>query len=531
MQLAQAAHWVALLLLVVVLAQLGVTGGRSVLSYTPASDVTVSPGDTTVERGSSLVVWARFRGALPPTVELVVGPAAGAKRSSLVKSLADPMFGGSLAEVGSNLVYHIEYGGQRTRDFQVTVFEYPRLERADADVTFPEYIDEKPKHIANTRRLSAVEGSHLDLSLKFNKPVATARLIANDKDRRVIPLDLAQKGSATAALRNFPLETTATYDLQLVDAEHRTNKTPVQFTFVALSNRVPELRLALPRGDQRPSPLEEIAFEGTVWDDFGVKAYGLGYAMAGEGPKFIELGRGVPGKEKRSFQYLLKLEELGVEPDQLLSWFVWADDLGPDGELRRTAGDLFFAEVRPFEEIFREGQAMDGQGGQQQGQGQGQQGSPTTKLADLQKQIISATWKLQIQNGGSLKQGKSGTKPERKTSAPRLPETSRVVEPNGLFGLDVSGEGASRNGERWGGLSSTRRAQPDPADRGQSAAPMPQFFGQTAPSSTDAPATAPPRSRPLRLPSDNPKSSGKPPSYQEDAVVVHDSQAQALDQA
>src|SRR4030095_15232434 len=90
---------------------------------------------------------------------------------------------------------------------------------------------------------------------------------------------------------------------------------------------------------------------------------------------------------RQSFKYLLSLEELGVQPDQMISYFVWADDIGPDGTVRRTSSDMYFAEVRPFEEIFRGGQAGEQPPGEQQG-------SPATKLAEIQKQIINATWKL-----------------------------------------------------------------------------------------------------------------------------------------
>src|SRR5581483_2989607 len=86
-------------------------------------------------------------------------------------------------------------------------------------------------------------------------------------------------------------------------------------------------------------------------------------------------------------------EDLGVKPDELVSWFVWADDLGPDGQTRRTMGDLYFGEVRPFDEVFREGQSMEGS----QGQGQGGE-DRTGKLAELQKQIVNATWKLEREN-------------------------------------------------------------------------------------------------------------------------------------
>src|SRR4029077_16427490 len=150
------------------------------------------------------------------------------------------------------------------------------------------------------------------------------------------------------------------------------------------------------RGDIRPSPLEELSFEGTVWDDFGVETYGFGYTVAGQEPKLLALGHGVPANEKRTFQHTLSLEDLDLLAHDLIAWFLWTEDVGPDGQIRRTSGDLYFGEVRPFEEVHREGDAggQQGQGGQQMGGN-----SPTTKLAELQKQIINATWKLQRQYG------------------------------------------------------------------------------------------------------------------------------------
>ena len=84
-----------------------------------------------------------------------------------------------------------------------------------------------------------------------------------------------------------------------------------------------------------------------------------------------------------------------MEPDQLINWFFWAEDTGPDGQPRRAYSDMFFAEIRPFEQIFRQGDPS-----QQQQQQQQQQQSPnqqTEELIKLQKQIINATWKLRRQ--------------------------------------------------------------------------------------------------------------------------------------
>ena len=93
---------------------------------------------------------------------------------------------------------------------------------------------------------------------------------------------------------------------------------------------------------------------------------------------------------------MLDFEALKSEPDQLVSYFFWAEDIGPDGQPRRTESDMYFAEVRPFDQIFRQGEqpSQNQQQQQQQQQGQGGNQQQATELADLQKEIMNATWKL-----------------------------------------------------------------------------------------------------------------------------------------
>ena len=490
MTLAQTAHWAALALLGLVLFQLRVGVDRKFMVAKQDSSITVSPGDVSLERGSALVVLARFAGTLPPNVEMVIGDGATNTHIPLVKSLADPMFGGSLADVASNLVYHVEYPGHSTRNYRVTVFEYPRLQRADVDVTSPAYTGEPHRHIENTRRVSAVEGSSLEISLQLNKPVTSARLVPKKAALPVVPL-LVESNRPFASLSQLSLDSSQTYDLQLLDEEGRTNKVPAQFVFEALKNRPPELRLVSPRGDLRPSPLEEVSFEGSVWDDFGVTGYGIGYSVAGQTAKFIPLGENVPGKQKRPFQYMLRLEDLEVKPDELVSWFVWADDKGPDGEVRRTVGDLFFGEIRPFDEVFKEGQGMQGQG---EGQGEQSGGNQTARLAELQKQIISATWNLQRQGEHPVQ---PAARPPGKPTTPPGPESRNDARPtSSAFGLArVSAPlvmGQVRSGDA-----------PSDSESRRSAPVTGQTSGGVRPTSGNA----------------------------DDLGVVRDSQAQALEQA
>ncbi len=380
-------------------------GGRKSTAATatqwPESGVTVTPGDTKVERGTGLVISARFGGQPPADATLVLVSASGkTKRLPLERHLADPIFGASLLEVTEDGLYRVEYGKDKTRDFKITVFDFPALSRADAALHYPEYTGLTNKTIPDTLRVSAVEGTHLTYTLELNKPVAHARLIAKDG----ASVSLAVQTNAVAMLSDFALTNSARYSLELVDAEGRTNKTPSDFTIQVLTNRRPELKLAFPRGDQRVSRLEELQLQAETSDDFGVLRYGVGFGIAGEDPQYVELGGTARANEKRQFTNMISMEKLGVDVDQVVSYFAWADDYGPDGQVRRTFSDMFFAEIRPFEEIFRADQSGESENQNQQRQGQQQGGgNQQTKLAELQKQIVIATWKLQRDKQGPPK--------------------------------------------------------------------------------------------------------------------------------
>jgi hypothetical protein len=361
----------------------------------PLWGVKVDPGDTTLEKGETLVVLASFGGQLPTGVDLVVRTSGQTPRQiALAKNLADPVFSGSIPEVAQDLTYHLEYAGRSTQEYKVQVYEHPKLDHADVVLKFPAYTGLPDNPINNTRRVSAVEGTEMAWTFNLNKPVKSAQLVSRDAAKTVIPLEVVP-GKALARLPKLALTANQSFDLQLVDPEGRANKPDQPLVFTALTNRPPEIKLNSPRGDVKPSAVEEVAFAGTILDDFGVPTYGLGYSISGGEDHTIELGKDITSKEKRSFNYLLALEEIGVKPQDLVAWYVWADDIGPDGNVRRTTTDLFFGEIRPFDQVFRENQQpQDRQQQQQQEQQPGSQ-QQRQRLIELQKQIITATWNLQ----------------------------------------------------------------------------------------------------------------------------------------
>jgi len=387
----------ALLFLMFVLSQL-----LPFSSYLPIStdssikgyQVSVSPGDTSVEAGTAVVITARFGGKLPQEVKLLIGQSAeNIQEIQLKRNLEDPVFGGIIPEVNSDMYYHIEYANRRTREYKITTYNHPRLERADANIIYPSYTNLPDKTIKDTRQIGVIEGSKVTLTFTLNKSVDTARLSARDGSELDLNKDTEQPNIFKAFLE--PVQSRQ-YELKLVDDQGRANKVPPRFVIDVHKNLPPELKTIFPNRDMEASPLEELTFEADVSDDYGVTAHGVSFTLAGIESKDVKLGDSVPQNQKKTMEYLLELEEMGARPDQLLTYYFWADDIGPDGNIRRTSTDLYFTEIRPFEEIFRENQSFRDQNNQEQ-TGNQQQGNRGEGLIQLQKQIISATWNIKRQ--------------------------------------------------------------------------------------------------------------------------------------
>ena len=207
--------------------------------------VRVDPGNADIERGTRLLVTARFTSVAPLDVDLWHQRENGEEENvKMRKSLDDPLFGVSISEVNSPLHYRVRFADQQTQEFVVTVFDYPALNRLDAELVFPEYTHLPLKPITDVRRVSVLEQSQLTIICHINKPLRDAQLIS--KSGTKIPLtvdpDQPQRYRAT-----WKVEQSDRYQVQLTDLQGRHNKEPLpEFTVTMTPNRSPDLKWAAP---------------------------------------------------------------------------------------------------------------------------------------------------------------------------------------------------------------------------------------------------------------------------------------------
>ncbi len=297
----------------------------------------IVPGDVEIELGSSLIVTAEFTGTVPQRVTLdradqVVqanhavekaaanaagsGSAAdsGSAKSSqtssgtssekaadkrvtkgidastvtstlpMRRSLEDPVFAAYLTDVRVPLTYTIEYDGNRTKAYNVKVFEYPALVRSDADLVFPAYTQLENKTIVDTRRVSAVIGTDLTWICHVNKQLKKAVLVDEDNAELELVPDQDNPQLLKASLK---VTQSRVWQVRLTDESGRANKLEVKLSLKALPNAAPKLKLAT--GDVRVSPLEEFLVGAKASDDFGLERIGLTYQLAGEDAIDVDL--------------------------------------------------------------------------------------------------------------------------------------------------------------------------------------------------------------------------------------------------
>jgi hypothetical protein len=447
---AQLGGLVVLLLLATALSQLlpsipSFFGTKGLVLPRRGYHVTVSPGDTRVESGAPVVILARFDDLVPSEVSLIFGPAdEQGQEIVLTKNMEDPVFGGIIQQVNQDLLYHIEYEGRRSRDFRLSIYENPALIRADAKIVYPSFTKLPEKVIKDTRQISTVEGSQVVLTFILNKAVTTAELVPKEGSALELKVDTEHPNVYSTSLITNQSQR---YELHLTDAQGLTNEVPQRFSIDVHKNLPPELKPVFPNRDVVASALEELSLEATVSDDYGVTGYGLSYTLAGSESRDIALGPAVESCEAQQMQYVLALEELDAKPDQLLTYYFWADDVGADGRIRRTSSDMYFTEIRPFDEVFREGQSSQEQENQQQNQdGQQQGGRQDEQLARLQKQIISATWniKRQVDQSGNIADRKEDLDVVRQSQADVLQKAQSALaeaqEPSQIGALQSASE-------------------------------------------------------------------------------------------
>ncbi len=350
----------------------------------PVYAIAVTPGNVVVPRGGDLQISAALQGFTSDVVELSLrrGSTGQWDRIPMGVSNDSVHFIARVFDVADNAEYFVESNGVRSGVFKVTVRDLPAVRRLDVELKFPAYTGLAPEKQEDGGDIVAVKGTNATISVRATRAVRGGRLMVDG----VSPLALTRLDDSTLSA-TVRIRKDGFYRVELTAEDGTVVAGNVDYNIDALEDHAPQVTIRKPGRDIRPSNVEEIFIEGEASDDYGVGRMQLVYSVNGGEKKTISLADGTGRHPKEmTAGHTLFLEELALQPGDVISYYVEAWDADAVSGPKSAASDMYFITIRPFDREYKQNQQAGGGGGGQQQQ------SPSELIAQ-QREIIAATFK------------------------------------------------------------------------------------------------------------------------------------------
>ena len=351
--------------------------------------LTVEPGNARILRGRSLAINLEVTGKAADKARLVytkVNPATDTEpqRQEIdMVQIEDEKrkFGYELFNINENMEYYVTANGAESERYTVEVFDMPKVTAIEIAYTYPEYTRLKPIIQQGDGNIRAVAGSQAEVRITTNKAIESGTLTVNAQDPA--PMVIFDARTLTTPL---DVLNDGKYTVKLLCVDGFNNQTPIEYTITAIPDEPPEVVIKEPGRDIKATKLEEVRVLAEATDDYGVENMTLMYSIgSGEAQELPVETVEVKAEKIISGAYVFYLEELDVEPGELISYYAQATDNNTRTGPGTSTSELYFIEVRPFNERYMQ---MDAEGQQAQ-----QEGQPFPNLIADQRAIIKKTWK------------------------------------------------------------------------------------------------------------------------------------------
>jgi hypothetical protein len=345
--------------------------------------ISVLPGNAEIANGSDQLIDAQLVGFNSPGVHLYRQVTGSDQWDSTVME-SDPR-GGSfrylLVDVRNSQRYYVESNGIHSPVYSLHVVQRAAVEKIDLTYNFPAYTGMAPQVVEDEGDIKALKGTRLDFRIRLSIPVKSARLLFDDQSTLIL--------SATGAREfagSFPLKHSGSYVVQVTESRSGSHAASPEYEIEAVEDEAPKVTVTRPMRDLRATSVEEVSSEMKAEDDIGMGKLELHYSVNGAPEKTVSLYQGNSQKRSVTASHTFFLEEFGLQPGDLVSYYAKAWDRNNITGPTASSSDIYFIQIRPFEQNYKQSQqqAMPGD--------QGNEGQEA--LSRQQKEIISATFKL-----------------------------------------------------------------------------------------------------------------------------------------
>jgi len=340
----------------------------------------VKPGSTRIKAGTPLSIRARLIGNRAPVIAQLQIADGDRWRASEMSGDGQGLFQYTTDAVNASFKYRIVAGAVTSPTYDVMVAHAPRVMRIDVDYDYPDGLNLKPRTEQDGGDIYAPAGTDVRVHVFTDRPASNGQMAFGDGKSIALMADKPTEFSAS-----LKVVADNSYRIALDGPEGVSNPGETEYFVRTLEDRPPEVRILKPATDRSVMRLEEVDIDAQAEDDYGVERLDLVYAVRGAGEKTVPLA--IPKNSTTvNGHHTLYLEDLDVKPGDFVSYYVRARDLTRGTRPNEARSDIFFLEVKPFEQEFALAQSSSMAGGGATGN--------IDDLVTAQKEIVVATWKL-----------------------------------------------------------------------------------------------------------------------------------------
>jgi len=294
------------------------------------------------------------------------------------------VFAFRLFDIGSKTQYSVEANGIRSNTYTLDVSNLPFVRQIDLQYRYPAYTQLPPNDVDSTGDIAALKGTLVRVRVAPTVPTSGGRLIVEGGDTlKLVPTEDGG-GKLMAMLRvNQP----GFYKVELQGPDGRMVTGSLNYTIDVLPDRPPTVQFTKPGRDSKVLSVDEVYTEVRAEDDYGVAKVDLHFSVNGGPDQTMSLHDGTKAIKDISAGYTFMLEGLKLEPGDVVSYYAHATDNNAVTGAQGASTDIYFLQVRPYENDYRQQQGGGGGGG-----GGGQQ-NDANQLSQTQREIIAATFK------------------------------------------------------------------------------------------------------------------------------------------
>jgi hypothetical protein len=342
----------------------------------------VTPGNARVTAGNPIAIEASLAGnRAPVTPQVQIQARDGdAWRQAEMAGAPSGRFRWTLDSVTAPFKYRVLAGPITSPTYSITVAHPPRVARIDVDYTYPSMLGLQPRTEEDSGDIYAPAGTDVRIRIHTDRPAASGQMTLANGKAQPLAVDGANVWSASLKLVDD-----TSYRIALTDRDGLSNPGDTEYFIRTLADRPPEVHIVKPASDRAVNRLDEVDIEAQADDDYGIERLDLVYSVRGGPEKSVpfEIPRRAASVSGRQTLYL---EDLDIQPGDFVSYYARARDLTRGKRSSEARSDIFFLEVKPFEQEFAMAQS-------QSMAGSGYSGS-IDDLINAQKQVVVATWKI-----------------------------------------------------------------------------------------------------------------------------------------